>query len=237
MQFDIAQPPQKDAVASDIDVLAIHPRLEGPEKVIAVSCESWQESFNPGYSLGCIAAEKHIGGPPRPRDWCNPDADPTCLVPRALAECRRWGQPILCEMGFDSALRRAIELGSVRTALTVPREAYMPSVSCKTRDSWGVARSAAGRTLYGCPGTARHPDLLFSMATRWWASSRGLTDILIEWRRMCPAKPTPGTYRPLAQRVRAASPSDHSGPDEDGSARRPVAYHLGGALLPFRARE
>ena len=49
-------------MASDIDVLAIHPLLEGPEKVIAVSCKSWQEGFNPGYSLGCIAADKQIGG-------------------------------------------------------------------------------------------------------------------------------------------------------------------------------
>jgi hypothetical protein len=53
---------RKDAVASDIDVLAIHPQLAGPEKVIAVSCKSWQEGFNPGYNLGCIAAEKQIGG-------------------------------------------------------------------------------------------------------------------------------------------------------------------------------
>ena len=53
---------KKDAVASDIDVLAIHPMLTGPERIIAVSCKSWQEGFNPGYSLGCIAAEKQIGG-------------------------------------------------------------------------------------------------------------------------------------------------------------------------------
>jgi hypothetical protein len=53
---------EKDAVASDIDVLAIHPLLDGPERVIAVSCKSWQEGFNPGYSLACIAAEKKIGG-------------------------------------------------------------------------------------------------------------------------------------------------------------------------------
>jgi hypothetical protein len=53
---------KKDSVASDIDVLAIHPLLTGPERVIAVSCKSWQEGFNPGYSLGCIAAGKDIGG-------------------------------------------------------------------------------------------------------------------------------------------------------------------------------
>jgi hypothetical protein len=53
---------KKDSVASDIDVLAIHPHLFGPERVIAVSCKSWQEGFNPGYSLGCIAEGKQIGG-------------------------------------------------------------------------------------------------------------------------------------------------------------------------------
>jgi hypothetical protein len=53
---------KKDAVASDIDVLAIHPLIEGPERVIAVSCKSWQEGFNPGYNLGCINSEKQIGG-------------------------------------------------------------------------------------------------------------------------------------------------------------------------------
>ena len=52
----------KDAVASDIDVLALNPLLDGPERVIAVSCKSWQEGFNPGYSLGCIAADKKMGG-------------------------------------------------------------------------------------------------------------------------------------------------------------------------------
>jgi hypothetical protein len=52
----------KDAVASDIDVLAVHPLKTGADRVIAVSCKSWQEGFNPGYSLGCIAADKKIGG-------------------------------------------------------------------------------------------------------------------------------------------------------------------------------
>ncbi|HEU4805822.1 MAG TPA: hypothetical protein VFS91_08465 [Nitrobacter sp.] len=53
---------EKDAVASDIDGLAIHPLIQGPERVIAVSCKSWQEGFNPGYSLGCISSDKKIGG-------------------------------------------------------------------------------------------------------------------------------------------------------------------------------
>ncbi len=36
----------KDSNHSDIDVLAIHPRLSGPEAVMAVSCKSWQSGFN-----------------------------------------------------------------------------------------------------------------------------------------------------------------------------------------------
>ncbi len=39
----------KDAVASDIDVLAINPLLNGPDRVIVVSCKSWQAGFDPGY--------------------------------------------------------------------------------------------------------------------------------------------------------------------------------------------
>lgn len=53
---------EKDAVASDIDVLAIHPLVTGPNRVIAVSCKSWQDGFDPGYSLGCIESDKKLGG-------------------------------------------------------------------------------------------------------------------------------------------------------------------------------
>lgn len=56
-----------DSVTSDIDVLAIHPVLTGPERVIAVSCKSWQQGFNPGYWLSCIASEKEVG--PRRKAW------------------------------------------------------------------------------------------------------------------------------------------------------------------------
>lgn len=37
----------QDSVASDIDVIAINPKLKGPERTIAVSCKSWQEGFDP----------------------------------------------------------------------------------------------------------------------------------------------------------------------------------------------
>lgn len=36
----------KDSVHSDIDVLAVNPRLSGPKKVMAVNVKSWQGGFN-----------------------------------------------------------------------------------------------------------------------------------------------------------------------------------------------
>ena len=41
----------KDSVASDIDVIGIHPTKTGPEKVWVVSCKSWQSGFNPESKL------------------------------------------------------------------------------------------------------------------------------------------------------------------------------------------
>lgn len=37
----------KDAVHSDVDVIAVHPLREGPRRVLVVSCKSWQNGFNP----------------------------------------------------------------------------------------------------------------------------------------------------------------------------------------------
>ena len=37
---------QKDSVHSDIDVLAINPRLSGPKRVLAVNVKSWQGGFD-----------------------------------------------------------------------------------------------------------------------------------------------------------------------------------------------
>jgi hypothetical protein len=36
----------QDSNHGDIDVLAIHPLLTGPEQILAVSCNSWQSGFN-----------------------------------------------------------------------------------------------------------------------------------------------------------------------------------------------
>ena len=35
-----------DCVASDVDVIGLHPKREGFERVWVVSCKSWQEGFN-----------------------------------------------------------------------------------------------------------------------------------------------------------------------------------------------
>ncbi len=52
----------KDCVPSDIDVLAFNPLLTGPERVIAVSCKSWQEGFDPAASVGRIHTGKKYSG-------------------------------------------------------------------------------------------------------------------------------------------------------------------------------
>jgi len=52
----------QDSNHSDIDVLAINPLLEGPSKVLAISCKSWQSGFNPSFELGCIRDKKIVRG-------------------------------------------------------------------------------------------------------------------------------------------------------------------------------
>ncbi len=52
----------QDSVASDIDVIAIHPCKEGPERVIVVSCKSWQEGFDPNACLDHIINNKKYAG-------------------------------------------------------------------------------------------------------------------------------------------------------------------------------
>ncbi len=52
----------KDSNHSDIDVLAIHPKLVGPEAVIAVSCKSWQSGFNSASELDAILHDKKVRG-------------------------------------------------------------------------------------------------------------------------------------------------------------------------------
>lgn len=47
---------------SDIDVLAFHPTKTGPERVVAVSCKSWQGGFNPSAELRNIEGERVVRG-------------------------------------------------------------------------------------------------------------------------------------------------------------------------------
>jgi hypothetical protein len=44
----------QDSNHSDIDVLAIHPLKDGHDKVIAVSCKSWQGGFDPKAEIRAI---------------------------------------------------------------------------------------------------------------------------------------------------------------------------------------
>lgn len=48
----------KDSNHSDIDVIGLHPKAEGPGKVLVVSCKSWQSGFNPASELDAIVHGK-----------------------------------------------------------------------------------------------------------------------------------------------------------------------------------
>lgn len=48
----------QDSNHSDIDVIGYHPRLEGPDRVIVVSCKSWQSGFNPRSEINAIETGK-----------------------------------------------------------------------------------------------------------------------------------------------------------------------------------
>lgn len=51
-----------DAVASDIDVIGIHPKLRGPERCLVVGCKSWQRGFNPQSWITAIEEDKVRSG-------------------------------------------------------------------------------------------------------------------------------------------------------------------------------
>ena len=53
---------KQDSVSSDIDIVGLNPKLEGEQKVVAVSCKSWQEGFSPGWELDMIRKKKIVGG-------------------------------------------------------------------------------------------------------------------------------------------------------------------------------
>ena len=54
--------PKLDSGHSDIDVVGIDPRRSGPDRVIAVSCKSWQGGFRPKYWIKAIKENKRVHG-------------------------------------------------------------------------------------------------------------------------------------------------------------------------------
>ena len=51
-----------DSNHSDIDVLGYHPLLSGTERVVAVSCKSWQGGFDVAAGLRDIASNRRVSG-------------------------------------------------------------------------------------------------------------------------------------------------------------------------------
>lgn len=51
-----------DAVSSDIDVIGYHPMMDGPSKVVVVSCKAWQEGFDPRSRAEAIHENKKVSG-------------------------------------------------------------------------------------------------------------------------------------------------------------------------------
>jgi hypothetical protein len=49
---------QQDSVASDVDVIALNPRRRGRDRVIVVSCKSWQSGFDADLNLARLRGEK-----------------------------------------------------------------------------------------------------------------------------------------------------------------------------------
>jgi len=47
---------------SDIDVIGWHPKKTGYEKLVVVSCKSWQEGFNPAKQINAVKKGAKLGG-------------------------------------------------------------------------------------------------------------------------------------------------------------------------------
>lgn len=54
--------PKMDNNHSDIDVLGFHPKKTGSDKIMAVSCKSWQKGFSPVSYLDKVKNNKKISG-------------------------------------------------------------------------------------------------------------------------------------------------------------------------------
>jgi len=66
---------KEDAVASDIDVIAVDPRRTDAERVLVLSCKAWQIGFDPIANIAEIQNNKTISGKDawkRFRELCKP---------------------------------------------------------------------------------------------------------------------------------------------------------------------
>ena len=52
----------QDSNHSDIDVIGYHPTKDGEQKVMVVSCKSWQEGFNPASKIEDFLNNKEVSG-------------------------------------------------------------------------------------------------------------------------------------------------------------------------------
>ena len=52
----------QDSNHSDIDVIGYHPIIDGKQKVMVVSCKSWQGGFKPKATIDAIRNKKKVGG-------------------------------------------------------------------------------------------------------------------------------------------------------------------------------
>ena len=48
---------RQDSNHSDVDVVGIHPRKTGNDRVVAISCKSWQKGFNPRSAIQALENE------------------------------------------------------------------------------------------------------------------------------------------------------------------------------------
>lgn len=53
---------QSDSNHSDIDVIGLHPNRKGTDRVVAVSCKSWQGGFDPRAEIEAIEQNKIVSG-------------------------------------------------------------------------------------------------------------------------------------------------------------------------------
>ncbi|MCY3726284.1 MAG: hypothetical protein OXF95_06595 [Rhodobacteraceae bacterium] len=53
---------REDSNHSDIDVIGYQPRRRDEEKIIVVSCKSWQAGFNPASWINAIETNKEVNG-------------------------------------------------------------------------------------------------------------------------------------------------------------------------------